>query len=88
MGACSPAAVLGVAAAAGPGGPRVLARMVHTCCTPAAMKERIFAEAEASGAEFIRVDVELGGIFEGAGSREAPTGARLDEVIALAGATT
>jgi hypothetical protein len=58
--------------------------MVHTCCTPAAMKERIFAEAGASGAEFIRVDVELGGIFEGAGSRERPDWRGLDEVIALA----
>jgi hypothetical protein len=58
--------------------------MVHTCCTPPAMKERIFAEAKASGAEFIRVDVELSGIFEGAGSRERPDWRRLDEVIRLA----
>ena len=58
--------------------------MVHTCCTPAAMKERIFAEAGASGAEFVRVDVELGGIFDGAGSREHPDWRALDEVIALA----
>jgi hypothetical protein len=58
--------------------------MVHTCCTPAAMKERIFAEARASGAEFIRVDIELNGIFEGAGSREHPDWRALDEVIALA----
>jgi hypothetical protein len=48
------------------------------------MKERIFAEAAASGAEFIRVDIELGGIFEGAGSREDPDWRALDEVIALA----
>ena len=58
--------------------------MVHTCCTPAAMKERIFAEAGASGAEFIRVDVELAGIFEGEGSRERPDWRALDEVVALA----
>jgi hypothetical protein len=58
--------------------------MVHTCCTPPAMKERIYAEAAASGAEFIRVDVELGGIFEGAGSRERPDWRALDEMIALA----
>ena len=56
--------------------------MVHTCCTPAAFKERIFAEAGASGAEFIRVDVELGGIFESEGSR--PNWGGLDEVSALA----
>jgi hypothetical protein len=58
--------------------------MVHTCCTPPAMKERIFAEAAASGAELIRVDIELNGIFEGAGSRERPDWRALDEVIALA----
>jgi hypothetical protein len=58
--------------------------MVHTCCTPPAMKERIFAEATASGAEFIRVDIELNGIFEGAGSREQPDWRALDEVMALA----
>jgi hypothetical protein len=56
--------------------------MVHTCCTPAAMKERIFAEAAASGAEFIRVDVELGGIF-GNGPDHADWRA-LDEVVDLA----
>src|ERR687896_2573927 len=56
--------------------------MVHTCCTPAAMKERIFAEAGAAEAEFIRVDVELGGIFESEGSR--PNWGGLDEVSALA----
>ena len=58
--------------------------MVYTCCTPPAMKERIFSEASASGAEFIRVDVELNGIFEGSGSREHPDWRRLDEVMRLA----
>ena len=56
--------------------------MVYTCCTPAAMKERIFAEAAASGADFIRVDVELGGIFESAGGR--PDWRALDGVVELA----
>jgi hypothetical protein len=56
--------------------------MVHTCCTPAAMKERLFAEAKASGAEFIRVDVELAGIFGSAGGR--PDWRALDGVTALA----
>jgi hypothetical protein len=56
--------------------------MVHTCCTPAAMKERLFAEAKASGAEFIRVDVELAGVF---GSEGGPPDWRaLDGVIELA----
>jgi hypothetical protein len=58
--------------------------MVYTCCTPPALKERIFAEAAAAGAEFIRVDVELSGIFDSAGSRERPDWRALEEVIALA----
>jgi polysaccharide biosynthesis protein PslG len=79
-----PAAALWAAAAPAHAAPVSSHAMVHTCCTPAAMKERIFAEAAASGAEFIRVDVELSGIFEGAGSRERPHWLALDEVIALA----
>jgi hypothetical protein len=58
--------------------------MVHTCCMQPEMKERIFAEAAAAGAEFIRVDVELGGIFHAEGSREHPDWRRLDGVTALA----
>lgn len=56
--------------------------MVHTCCTPAAMKERIFAEAGALGARFIRVDVELGGIF-GAGEKDKPDWTKLGAVMEL-----
>ena len=60
--------------------------MVHTCCTPEAMKERIFDEAEEVGAEFVRVDVEMGAIFEGPGGqkRDHPDWKQLDEVLALA----
>jgi hypothetical protein len=58
--------------------------MVHTCCTPAAMKERIFAESKAMGARFIRVDVELSGIFEAGGNSAAnPNWERLDQVLEL-----
>ena len=58
--------------------------MLHTCCTPAAMKERLFAESKAMGARFIRVDVELAGIFDGGGpSADPPSWERLDEVLAL-----
>jgi hypothetical protein len=56
--------------------------MVHTCCTPPAMKERIFAEAGAAEAEFIRVDVEIGGIFVNDGAH--PDWSALDGVIELA----
>ena len=60
--------------------------MVHTCCTQDAMKERIFDEAEAVGAEYIRVDVELSAIFEepDGSERDEPDWARLDEVLELA----
>lgn len=60
--------------------------MVHTCCTPDALKERIFAEADALGADYIRVDVELNAIFEdGAGGEaEEPDWDGLDRVIQLA----
>jgi hypothetical protein len=53
--------------------------MVHTCCTPKAERERIFSEAKALGAAYIRVDVEPNGIFSGA----IPDWAGLDQVIAL-----
>jgi hypothetical protein len=58
--------------------------MVHTCCTPPAMRERIFAEAKAMGARFIRVDVELAGIFSGgADAEDNPDWSRLDAVLEL-----
>ena len=60
--------------------------MVHTCCTPDAMKERIFGEAEAVGANFVRVDVEMSPIFEGPGGSESdePDWKQLDETLELA----
>jgi hypothetical protein len=60
--------------------------MVHTCCTSDAMKERIFDEAEAVGADFVRVDVEMGAIFEGPGGQKGgqPDWKQLDEVLELA----
>ena len=58
--------------------------MVYTCCTPHAMKERAFAESKALGASFIRVDVELGPIFESAGQpRQQPDWSGLDDVMEL-----
>jgi polysaccharide biosynthesis protein PslG len=75
------AAALCAAAAPAKAAPVSSHAMVHTCCTPAAMKERIFAEAATAGAEFIRVDVELGGIFDAEGN---PDWRGLDGVIALA----
>jgi hypothetical protein len=81
------AAVPAAAAApppARPGAPVSSHAMVYTCCTPLAMKERIFAESKAMGARFIRVDVELSAIFEaGEHSEDDPDWARLDEVLEL-----
>src|SRR4051812_30747073 len=54
--------------------------MVHTCCTPKAEQERIFSEARALGADYVRVDVELSGIFVAPGAD--PDWARLDQVLA------
>jgi hypothetical protein len=58
------------------------AAQLFTCCSPEALQERIFSEAEASGAEYVRVDVELHGIF-GAGP-DRPDWSRLDHMIELA----
>jgi len=60
--------------------------MVYTCCTADANKERIFAEAEAVGADFIRVDIEMSGIFkgQGGGSPDDPDWTQLDDVMELA----
>jgi hypothetical protein len=59
--------------------------MIHACCTVAPMKERVFGEAKQLGAAYIRVDVEMNAIFEGADGekRATPNWAGLDEVMAL-----
>jgi len=46
--------------------------MVYTCCTPLAGKEKVFREAAAMHADYIRVDVELNG-----------DQSRLDEIVRL-----
>jgi hypothetical protein len=79
--AAAPSPALAVSPPARPGAPISSHAMVHTCCTPSAVKERIFAESKAMGARFIRVDVELGGIFESEGGE--PGWERLDEVMEL-----
>jgi hypothetical protein len=48
------------------------------------MRERIFAEAKVMGARFIRVDVELAGIFDAGGQPDDdPDWSRLDAVLEL-----
>src|SRR5262245_55949133 len=57
---------------------------VYTCCTPDALKERLFAESKAMGARFIRVDVEMGPIFAPFGPKAAqPDWSGLDGVMEL-----
>jgi hypothetical protein len=60
--------------------------MVYSCCTPPELKERIFSEAAALGAEYVRVDVQMGDVFEtdGGGPAPSPDWRGLDEVIELA----
>jgi hypothetical protein len=65
-----------------PSSPVSAAAQLFTCCTPAPFQERLFSEADASGAEYMRVDVELHGIFGAAGDR--PDWSHLDAMLAIA----
>lgn len=38
--------------------------MVQSCCTPLAQKERMFSEAKAMGARYIRLDIALDAVFD------------------------
>ena len=57
------------------------AAQLYTCCSTDALQQRMFEEAEASGAEYVRVDVELHGIFAAAAD---PDWSHLDRMIELA----
>ena len=74
------------AAAPAPAVPISAHAMVHTCCTADALTQRIFDEAEAVGATYIRVDVEMNAIFEGpdGARRDEPDWTRFDRVLELA----
>jgi len=74
-------AALAIAAPAHADAPISAHAMVHTCCTPPAEKERIFSEAHDLGAAYIRVDVELSGIFTAPGAE--PNWTNLDQIIDL-----
>jgi hypothetical protein len=60
--------------------------MVYACCTPFELKERIFAESAALGAEFVRVDIQVNDVFETdpGGPVQAADWRGLDEVLELA----
>lgn len=59
--------------------------MVYACCTPAAQQERAFAAARAAGAGYIRLDVNLRGVFAvRAGKPRRPDWAALDRLAGLA----
>jgi hypothetical protein len=82
--AVAAAPALAAAPPARPGAPVSSHAMLYTCCTPAAMKERMFAESKAMGARFLRVDVELAGIFDGGGASAGPPNWEgLDQVMEL-----
>jgi len=72
----------GMAAPAAAASPISSAAQLYTCCTTDALQERMFEEAEASGADYVRVDVELHGIFGAAADQ--PDWSHLDRMIELA----
>jgi hypothetical protein len=60
------------------------AAQLFTCCTTPALQDRLFEEAAASGAQYVRVDVELHGIFGAPGGRDDPDWHDLDAMIGRA----
>jgi hypothetical protein len=59
--------------------------MVYSCCTPVAQKERAFAAARAAGAGYIRLDVNLRGVFAvRKGKPRRPDWSGLDQISILA----
>jgi hypothetical protein len=76
------AALAGAAPAQAEPAPVSSAAQLFTCCSPPALQDRIFEEAAASGAAYVRVDVELHGIF-GTGADE-PHWDNLDAMVARA----
>jgi hypothetical protein len=59
--------------------------MLKSCCTPYAQKERMFSEASAMGARFIRVDVGLDAVFDfWTAEAPEPDWGGVDEIIGLA----
>ena len=57
------------------------AGQLFSCCTPSRLQDRLFEEAAASGARYVRVDVELHGIFGATGTRDHPDWRNLDAMI-------
>jgi hypothetical protein len=59
--------------------------MVHSCCTPFAQKERMFAEAKAMGARYIRLDVSPDDIFDvWTAAAPEPRWDGVDDIVRLA----
>ena len=77
------AALAGLGASSASAAPYSSHAQLHACCTPSPVKEAIFREAKESGAAFIRVDLEMHGIFPAgvAGARRQWGGP--DEVAGL-----
>ena len=57
--------------------------MIHTCCTPEREREHLVAQAKASGARIVRLDVEVHGIVQPTPSGYGYDFSKLDEIIAL-----
>src|SRR5919108_787613 len=59
--------------------------LVQSCCTPYAQKERMFAEARAMGARYIRLDISLDDVFDvWTAVAPEPRWGGIDEIVGLA----
>jgi hypothetical protein len=79
---CASTAAAAAPAAPAAEAPTSSAAQLFTCCSPEGLQERLFEEAEASGAQYVRVDVELHGIF--GASADQPDWTHLDRMVELA----
>jgi hypothetical protein len=58
--------------------------MTYTCCMPRMLKMKIFDESSAMRAAYIRVDIELDGIWGSVFERPRPDWSKLDETVSVA----
>src|SRR5262245_57075883 len=58
--------------------------MIYFCCTPAAEQDALLAQAKASGARIVRLDVELNGIVRPAPNDSPYDFSKLDRLLAVA----
>jgi hypothetical protein len=83
-------AAAALATGAAPGGAAAAQRpvsshaMVYSCCMPVPLQQRIFDESRALKASYVRVDVEVDGIYGGLFDGPEPDWSKLDQTLAIA----